>query len=66
MSDFNATIFLLTDEDHKNIKFINQTISSLKLALANLPDDLKDHIKYEIEVFNQESNYLTDMLNTIS
>jgi hypothetical protein len=40
-------------------------IDKISQALDNLSPQIREHIKYDIEVFKNESEYLTDMLASI-
>lgn len=60
------SMVILTAEDVQHIQFIKRTVDAIKYSLTQLSDQTKDHIKYEIEVFKNESEYLTDLLDTLS
>lgn len=57
---------ILTTEDIKYIQFIKKTVDAIEYSLTQLSDQTKHHIKYEIEVFKNESEYLIDLLDTLS
>jgi len=59
-------VVVLTEDEKQQINYINQTANAMRLALVSLPDHIKEHIKYEIEVFNNETNYLRDVLESIA
>lgn len=59
------SIFVITQQEQEQITYIRMMVDRINAVLNNLSDPVKDHIKYEIEVFKNESEYLTDMLRSI-
>ncbi len=58
-------IFVLTEQEQEQITYIRMMVDRINTVLNDLSDPVKDHIKYEIEVFKNESEYLTDLLASI-
>lgn len=61
---FNS-IILITNQEQQEISNILLMIDKISQALDNLSPQIREHIKYDIEVFKNESEYLTDMLASI-
>ena len=59
------SIFVLTQQEQEQITYIRMMVDRINTVLNDLSDPVKDHIKYEIEVFKNESEYLTDLLASI-
>lgn len=61
----NQPILAITQQEKENIIHIKLMLDKIHNALYNLPDHVKNHIRYEIEVFDKESEYMADMLHSI-
>lgn len=59
------SIFVITQQEQEQITYIRMMVDRINTVLNDLSDPVKEHIKYEIEVFKNESEYLTDMLASI-
>ena len=59
------SIFVITQQEQEQITYIRMMVDRINSVLNDLSDPVKEHIKYEIEVFKNESEYLTDMLASI-
>lgn len=59
------SIFVLTQQEQEQITYIRMMVDRINTVLNDLSDPVKDHIKYEIQVFKNESEYLTDILASI-
>ena len=59
------SIFVVTQQEQEQITYIRMMVDRINTVLNDLSDPVKEHIKYEIEVFKNESEYLTDMLASI-
>ena len=59
------SIFVITQQEQEQITYIRMMVDRINTVLDDLSDPVKEHIKYEIEVFKNESEYLTDMLASI-
>ena len=59
------SVFVLTQQEQEQIVHIRMMVDRINTLLSDLSDPVKDHIKYEIEVFKNESEYLTDILASI-
>lgn len=59
------SIILITNQEQQEISNIRLMIDKISQALDNLSPQIREHIKYDIEVFKNESEYLTDMLASI-
>ena len=62
----NDPIFVVTQQEKEQLIQIRSMLDKINSALDQLPSHLKDHVKYEIEVFNKESEYMADMLYSIA
>lgn len=62
----NDPIFVVTQQEKEQLIQIRSMLDKINSALDQLPPHLKDHVKYEIEVFNKESEYMADMLYSIA
>lgn len=62
----NDSIFVVTQQEKEQLIQIRSMLDKINSALDQLPSHLKDHVKYEIEVFNKESEYMADMLYSIA
>lgn len=60
------SIFIITQQEQEKIVNIRVMVDRISQALDNLSPQIREHIKYDIEVFKNESEYLTDMLASIS
>jgi len=56
------SIFAITQQEQEQITNIRIMVDKISQALDNLSPQIREHIKYDIEVFKNESEYLTDML----
>jgi hypothetical protein len=56
------SIFVITQQEQEQITNIRVMVDTISQALDNLSPQIREHIKYDIEVFKNESEYLTDML----
>jgi len=59
------SIFAITHQEQEQITNIRIMVDKISQALDNLSPQIREHIKYDIEVFKNESEYLTDMLASI-
>lgn len=59
------SIFVLTQQEQEQITYIRMMVDRINTVLNDLSDPVKDHIKFEIQVFKNESEYLTDILASI-
>jgi len=59
------SIFAITQQEQEQITNIRIMVDKISQALDNLSPQIREHIKYDIEVFKNESEYLTDMLASI-
>jgi len=59
------SIFVVTQEEQEQIANICVMVDKIVQSLDSLSPETREHIKYEIEVFKNESEYLTDMLTSI-
>lgn len=59
------SIFLITQQEQEKIACIRIMVDKINILLDSLSDPVKENIKYEIEVFKNESDYLNDMLASI-
>lgn len=62
----DQSILIITDHEKEQIVQIRSMMDKINSALEKLPSHIKEHIKYEIEVFNKESEYMSDMLYSIA
>jgi len=62
----NDSIFVVTQQEKEQLIQIRSMLDKINSALDQLPSHLKEHVKYEIEVFNKESEYMADMLYSIA
>jgi len=62
MSD---SVFVITQQEQEQITYIRLMVDRINSVLNDLSDPVKEHIKYEIEIFKNESEYLTDLLSSI-
>lgn len=60
------TILVLTSQEQEQLVHIRHTLDKLSSSLDKLPSHVKEHIKFEIEVFNREAEYMSDMLHSIA
>jgi hypothetical protein len=59
------SIFVITKQEQQQIVNIRMMVDKISQALDNLSPEIREHIKYDIQVFKNESEYLTDMLRSI-
>lgn len=59
------SIFVITEQEQQQIVNIRMMVDKISQALDNLSPEIREHIKYDIQVFKNESEYLTDMLRSI-
>lgn len=60
------SIFVLTQEEKEHLANIRLMVDRISQSLDSLSPIIRQHIKFEIEVFKNESEYLTDILASIN
>lgn len=62
----NDSILVVTQQEKEHLLRIRSMLDKINSALDELPSHIREHVKYEIEVFNKESEYMADMLYSIA